>query len=647
MEKALVYFLFLQIIKISIQIVPFWNFTSSAIDLLDNKDKKHIYTKYSVVLHDVPIKLERTISKENEKIKIVNKLIINDIDYGETEFDDIESHYQDGKGNYLICPKGKYHMYLYYKEEKNFKKLIPDGFPNINNWNLMCFYQYRQKTLFIAYLNSQVNFYQFNFQEETFRTNKNIHEGIHAFKWKTSQYGDDPSKMQMFAIINNGNNYFLDNIIFEIKEGEEFNYQEIGSNYLTTLKSNYLANFKNDNYQFFWINYNNISDFEIGFHNNDKNGITTDNFYSLNITKFSKNPLAFFEKVNIEDIKFIYGMNFAYYKLKNEKGKYYYGIIDASQNKVIFNTDEEILEFITYSDSAMLAITKNSAYKICAYRDEKDCVNCSNNDFKLDSSNYNFCGNKCPKFKIMPDDICSNTCDESIFINQNNNECGLCKDLNKENTFKFINHPECLKEKPENSIYINEELKILDCDINYQYENKICIPKCREQYFLQDGKCVEKCLDNYFINDKKCQKCDNSCEACNKISNNCTKCSKGKYLDITSEIQLCKNCSDKCEVCKSSENNCITCKKNSSFKYLFKNSCVENCPNNTKLNKKKEKCEVIKNSKTDKIMLMIFTIITGILLFIVLFNFFIRNCCQNKKTKESLLNAINTKFSKN
>ena len=110
MKKALTYFLFLQIIKNYIQIVPFWNFTSSAIDLLNNNEKKHTYTKYSSNLHNVPMNLERTISKENGQIKIVNKLDINGTYYGETEFDDIESHYQNNKGNYLICPKGKYHM---------------------------------------------------------------------------------------------------------------------------------------------------------------------------------------------------------------------------------------------------------------------------------------------------------------------------------------------------------------------------------------------------------------------------------------------------------------------------------------------------------------------------------------------------------
>ena len=64
MKKTLVYYLFcIQIIKIYFQIVPFWNFSSSAIDLLNNNEKNHTYIKYSSDLHNVPMKLERTISK--------------------------------------------------------------------------------------------------------------------------------------------------------------------------------------------------------------------------------------------------------------------------------------------------------------------------------------------------------------------------------------------------------------------------------------------------------------------------------------------------------------------------------------------------------------------------------------------------------
>ena len=41
---------------------------------------------------------------------------------------------------------------------------------------------------------------------------------------------------------------------------------------------------------------------------------------------------------------------------------------------------------------------------------------------------------------------------------KDNNQCGLCKDIDKENPFKVINTTECIKEKPENSYYVNEKL---------------------------------------------------------------------------------------------------------------------------------------------------------------------------------------------
>ena len=94
----------------------------------------------------------------------------------------------------------------------------------------------------------------------------------------------------------------------------------------------------------------------------------------------------------------------------------------------------------------------------------------------------------------------------------------------------------------------------------------------------------------------------------------------------------------------------MTCNKTSLFRYFFNNSFYEKCPNNTKLNSKKNKCEIINNdndkekSKTDSILLSIFTIITGGLLFIILFCFFRRYCCQKKKYSDNLIHEINTEL---
>ena len=540
MENILVYFLFLTIFNTSIEVVPLFNFQSFAFDLLDNENS-FTYTKYSNDLYGIKIQLNRTIYKEDGEIKIKNKLYLENEYYGITKYDDIESYYKNGNNNYLVCPKGKHHIYLYYKGNKTNINIIPNGFPNIDNWDLMCYYQYRHKVLFVAYLGQDVQFYQFNFNGQDFKTSKSIHEGIHAFNWTTNglYYNENP-KIPMFAIIKNGNKYFLDYIIVDVKENEDFGYEESnGMRELTSLKSNYLACFQKETTNFYWINYNNAYDLEIGSYTGNEDFVKT-GIYNLNIQTFKKSPLEFLEKITIFELKFIFQMYFAYYIIKNDKDKYYYGIIDVPRNRVIFNTDKEIIKYIPYLDYAMLAITKNSAYKICVSRDENDCHRCSDSQFMIDSSKYNFCGNNCnTKYILKPNNICSDTCDKSIFIIKNNNECGLCRDLGDGNEYKFYNQSGCLKEKPENSIYVNENLKIIDCDNNYKYENGKCILKCHNNcdnctiysidinnqkctscksgLVLQDGNCIEKCSNNYFLNDKICQKCDESCQTCNKV----------------------------------------------------------------------------------------------------------------------------------
>lgn len=82
-------------------------------------------------------------------------------------------------------------------------------------------------------------------------------------------------------------------------------------------------------------------------------------------------------------MKFIVGTKYVYYKIKNnDKGTYYYGIIDIELNKVLYNLEqeEEIKEFIPILNSGeMLAITSNSAYKICIVKSSDTCLTpCSN-----------------------------------------------------------------------------------------------------------------------------------------------------------------------------------------------------------------------------------------------------------------------------
>ena len=675
MKKILIYFLILQIINITIQVLPLWNFESYAFNLFANGNS-HNYTIIEKKLYAVTLRLEREILKENGNIIVSNRLYLNDQDFGITEYDDVESFYQNNNKNFLICPKGKFHMYIYNINSGQYRTVIPDGFEEKGDWNYMCFYQFRHDTMFVGYLGDEYSFYQFDFQGETFKASTKFNHALFAFKWKTEgYYYYTDSQIQFFAITRNWGAYYVNNYIVYVGFDENINYYELNYRRLYNgIKDQFIASFgKDDNFYFYYINYNNsnVSDFAMGgYTGNEK--ITTDNFGDIKIEEFTKSPLVFFEKMEIVDLKFIFAMSFAYYILKDDNGKFYYGIIEVPSNRVIFHTDEEIIKYIPYSDNAMLAITEKSAYKICVSRDENDCKICDNNEFMLDSSKYNFCGTSCnSKYTIIPHNICSDTCDERIFSIKDN-KCGLCKDFEDGNEYKFYNRPGCINRKPENTIYVNEDLKIIDCDNNYKYENGNCILKCHDncdkcsmystddnnqhcisckngELFLQEGNCVEKCSNKYFLNDKNCEKCDESCETCDKASNNCTSCKNGKYMDKNTETHMCKDCINNCETCEFSEDNCITCNQTSSFKYFFNSSCYEKCPKNTKLNEKNSYiCEEDKNnSNSDSVMLSIFTIITAGLLFLTLFCFFRRYCCLNKKAPDNLLNEINTELREN
>ena len=72
-------------------------------------------------------------------------------------------------------------------------------------------------------------------------------------------------------------------------------------------------------------------------------------------------------------MKFILYTKYVYYTIYNNKTEeMYHGVLDITLNKIIFNTNEDIDIFIPYSSNSMLAITKESAYRICFIKDNND-----------------------------------------------------------------------------------------------------------------------------------------------------------------------------------------------------------------------------------------------------------------------------------
>jgi proprotein convertase subtilisin/kexin type 5 len=328
----------------------------------------------------------------------------------------------------------------------------------------------------------------------------------------------------------------------------------------------------------------------------------------------------------------------------------------------------------------MLAISGSSAYLICTFKSNEGnkCLYKCNNNPLIDTTKPNSCEGECNNYILMPENICIESCDENIFTvidNNNNKQCGLCRDLNKANPYKLINTKKCFSSPPEGTKIIDEKLKLINCSDGYTLKNDACIvDKCNshcktckgyseddnnqnciscknENEVVLNGNCIEKCPERYFVKDSNCYECDNSCLACSENPKNCTKCVDGEYLDESNFT--CNNCTEHCKTCsKGLENeneNCLSCDLNSELKYLikaegFNSNCVDKCPENT--TEKNNECVGFKDDgkKQNDTLLFVFIIITAVLLLLIMVCFFKNYCCRPKNHDEKLMKEINTEL---
>ena len=631
MKTQLLYILFFKLISV-FSIVPLWNFKNSAINLLSNSDT-YTYVICDRESYNMKIKLEKTITK-GTTISETNRIYIDEKDRGETNWEDIESFYKINNIKY-ICPKGKYFMYI--DSDDSFKEMIPNDFKDEGDWELKCYYQSQEGYMFVTFLNKYSTIYVYYLDgSNKWDNNLKIHQGLYDYKW-TTQMENDNHDYLMKGIILKDNNIFLQSIMFNIKS-DHLDKNDVGSNKQLFQSLSYSNSYFNlYNYNFYFMTYNSISDFTSGYYNGSEE-ITMENIGKIKVSLNNGTPLEFIDNnISIKYLNFIRNTKYVFYELQNNKNnEIYHGIIDIQLNKVIFNTNETILEFKPYSNISMLAITENSAYKICALKNElgDDCIeSCSGNDnIILDSENSNKCGNKCKtKYILIPDQICLDSCNENIYT-INGNQCGLCRDIGLDNKiYKLINTSGCLEQIPEAAEYYNEKLKLLKCKEGYNLIDGKCsrIPSslchglcescyefslkdddqkcisCKAGYLLQEGNCIKSCTEGYFQIEKKCEKCHKLCKSCFENFNKCNSCIDGTYLNISNNS--CLNCSENCKTCSNMEqngnHNCLSCDQSSKFKYLIDDennkTCVENCPNNTFLIKDNLTCAYQKERESN------------------------------------------------
>ena len=630
MKTKILYILFFKLISV-FSIVPLWNFENSSFNLLSNSNT-HTYVICERENYNMRIKLEKTITK-GTTISETNRIYIDGEDRGETDWEDIESFYNINNKKY-ICPKGKYFMHI--DTGNSFKEMRPKDFTNEGDWELQCYYQSFEKYMFVTFLNKCPTVYVYYLDgSEKWDNSIRIHQGLYDYKWTTQMEGEHEYLMK--GILLKDNNILLQSIIFTIKS-DYLGTNDVGQNKYIINSLKYSNSYFNlYNYNFYFMTYNSISDFTSGFYNENKE-ITMDNMSTINVIINNGTPLEFIDNnISIKYLNFTKNTKYVFYELQNNKNnEIYHGIIDIELNKVIFNTNETILEFKPYSNISMLAITEKSAYKICALKNElgNDCIeSCSGNEnIILDSENSNKCGIKCnKKYILQPDQICIDSCNESIYT-INGNQCGLCKDIGQENKiYKLINTSGCLDQIPEGAEYYNEKLKLLNCKEGYNLIDGNCTPipsskcyelcelcyefslkdddqkciSCKSSFLLQEGNCIKSCSVGFYQIESKCEKCHELCKSCSGNYNKCNSCVDGTYLNMLNDS--CLKCSENCETCSNMEqngnHNCLSCNQSSIFKYLIddenNNTCVENCPNNTILIRENLTCVYKKESGGD------------------------------------------------
>ena len=511
--------------------IPNWNLDRQSISITNFT--KTIYEKNA---YDIYVKLEKKIKLENGVISSKNILTYGSSSI-EVDFEDIDSHYKNKYGfDVLICPKGKFHPFKIDSSGIGFLTPVSD-FQIIDDWDLKCYDHYSNHFLMLYTPNGGYTFfskcnnncnngnnimrrdYVSNIYDYFLENGGEDYENNYQYRFPCLRKDTDNNKLQFCGYtlsMNNGD--------------ANVNKQNPPGCISTISTKGYTsATFDKDNSDgtnsFYYFTYNDISDFTSGYYeaystNNNYNYNHNGNILSTNPkVENSVSPLSFVDNVEIKEMKFIKGTKYVYYKIKNlDKNTFYYGLIDVSLNKVLYNLEEaaEITFTPLFKTGEMLFITQTTAYKICIVKNGDSCQDCST--IALDPE-ANICSNECAsgKIKLMPEDICieEESCDLSIYIIktvESQKQCGLCSHFNSDEKYRFIGGEGCLNSKPNHAEFYNEKLFLLKCETDYHLDNNQCLPdncysRCQTCSENSNDINAQKCLsckDNYILNVGNC-----------------------------------------------------------------------------------------------------------------------------------------------
>lgn len=607
--KSFIYFIFFLNSLILINtVVPNWNLKKIGKRQRSGDKYTHTLDVYEKNWRKVHLILKRTFTFKDGKVDKKNLLHMSgEAVVGqerEVDFDNVDNFYYLN-GNYYVCPKGAHHLYDYTGK----KYVIPNGFPDGNaymDFDFKCVYHIKTSVFLVFYLfNGEYNVYGIYVGGGTPIDNmKRIYRiGDELYDYKIVNDNKYYDEYLMMALYKAGNDLVINTIQASLNDQQEQKMHEAGNAYnCISAQKCTLASFRSEEHEykndFFYVTYNDLSNFYSGY------SIKAPEKYNDNmkdVVKAQNNDTAahleFFEDLEIKEINFMFSNRFLYYilKQKNTDTSMYYGIFDTKLNKVVFNTNENIVYYYPYSDTEMLAVTQDEAYIICAFQYDSNgkCVDyCDGDNYYIDTQ-----GNKCDSpvcspgnVTLVPSGVCNETCDTTYYV-EKDGLCGLCKFLYPDKKFKLVGGTDCISDVDNKWKKVNEKLGLYECSEGFILKGNECVEnitcpencskcnedlactECKKGFLLENSKCNENCSEGRGVIDTpgKCDICpDNACEIFVQNECNCEKCSSEHYF-VDSD-KKCSICDDNCKSCEGEAKKCKSCPVN--YK-LFNNKCYK------------------------------------------------------------------------
>ena len=624
MKYKIFFILFPNLFHILFAIIPTWNLASVGINKMSNGI--YTYTVCEKWFYEHYLKMERTITIDNGVYKKTNKVIIKGQTV-EVNFDDVESFYHLNN-RYYICPKGGYHLYDFYDKSQ----IIPDGWSGNSNFELKCSYHNVTANFLVFYLrNNQKIMYGIyigkglGINKSSLKYKEFVASELLDYKLSLTQVGNN-GEYYMLALIKGKLNLTVNSIKATLKpEDNQQSVNNVGTKEKGVSRKYLKAYFKNTSYidyiDFFYITYNDINSFRSGYTIYTPGGYSESELSQFDM-KYNDKIFEFFEDADIEKIDFMYYNKYVFYKMKitGISNKKYYGIFDIKLNKVIFNTEENLIDFIPYSDNSMLAVIGTSAYIICAIKNGNNCIDkCSSGSNVLLDTEGNKCSSSttCPngEYLLVPSGVCSPTCDKTLYIIKGK-ECGLCQYFNPNgDKYKLIESNECTNTMNSTTMeYYKQKFNLLKCKDGYKFSGNKCIKnitcfsrckdcdefssdindqkctECNDGYLLEKGNCIETCSYGYYKKDKTCLQCSdaqiNNCQSLETNTCNCNLCYGRYYL----KNKQCYPCDSKCYNCNITAETCTECMFN---QFIYKNKCFP-CERDNCIENENDGCKCIK-----------------------------------------------------